>query len=200
MKLKDFKKIMKKNIFKTEEAHVIAFKNNPKLINLELHQWYKQGELIKLKRGLYMFADSKVNIAEIADSLYSPCYFSLEYILSFSSIIPEAVFNYTLVTIKATRTFKTPFGVFLYRKIKKKAFTGFDEKTLFAMDEKALVDYFYLNASNIEGTNKFFEDARLNVENLNFNKIFKFAFLYKCKKLNFLLNKLQNYAKSYQNY
>ena len=202
MKLKDFKKKMEKGLFTTAEAQVVAFKNNPLLTNLQLHQWGKNGDIIRLKRGVYMFADAKPAISDIAKNLYFPCYFSLEYILSLNNIIPEAVFTYTLVTTKPTRMFKTPLGNFSFRKIKREAFTGFDAETLMAEKDKAFVDYFYLNSSRLKEGYNFWEESRLEAveTELNFKKIFHYAKLFNSKKLIYLLKNFENYAKSYQNH
>lgn len=196
MKLKDFRKKMQKGIFSTAEAQVVGFSDNPSLINLQLHQWKKAGDLVQLKRGLFMFADYKPEPAEVAKTLYAPCYFSLEYVLSMHNILPEAVFHYTLVTTKKTRQFKTPVGQFIYQSIKKNAFIGFDEKTLMAEPEKALVDYFYLNTERLKIGRLFWEESRLNGSELNFKKVFKYAKLFKSKKLLILLTDFQNYAKA----
>ena len=197
MKYKEFRKKMQKNIFTPAEAHVVTFEYNPKLTNLQLHQWKTQGDLIQLKRGLYMFADTKADIAEIAGNLYPPCYFSLEYVLSLNGIIPEATFTYTLITPKTTRHFNTPLGIFSYQKIKKEAFIGYDEKTLMAEKEKALVDYFYLNSSKLKPLNQFWEESRLYGEELNFKKVFRYAKLFKSPKLTNLLTNFQKYAQSH---
>lgn len=204
MKLKDFRKKMKKDLFKTAEAHLVAFQENPSVINLQLHQWQKSGDIIKLKRGLFMFATTSIGAtgvpeAEIARALYEPCYFSLEYVLSKYGIIPEAVFTYTLVTPKATRRFNTPLGIFHYQTIKKEAFTGFDTKTLFAEKEKALADYFYLNSHRMQPSDAFWLESRIEVKEtgVNFKKALAFAALFKSKKLLTLLNSLFNYAKSH---
>ncbi|MFA5854957.1 MAG: hypothetical protein WC846_01530 [Candidatus Gracilibacteria bacterium] len=202
MKLKDFRKKMKKNIFSVSEARVVCFADNPDVLNLQLHLWKKSGDLISLKRGIYMFADTKSESYEVARKLYSPCYFSLEYALSFYRIMPEAVFAYTLVSTKATRHFKTPLGTFTYQQIKKEAFTGFDMETLMADKEKALVDYFYLHSSELETSDSFWDELRLEAgaTKINFKKALKYAKLFKSKKLNLLLNSFWAYAKSHQNY
>lgn len=197
MKLNEFKKRMQKDIFTTAEAHVVAFKENPKLINLQLHQWKKGGYIIPLKRGVFMFADKKLDPAQVAKNLYAPCYFSLEYVLSLHGIIPEAVFSYTLVTIKKTRQFKTPAGRFIFQTIKKEAFTGFDPKTFMAEPEKAFVDYFYLNSSRLKADNVFWEESRLNGAELNFKKVMRYAKIFKSKKLITLLTSFQHYAKTH---
>lgn len=212
MKLKDFRKKMKKGIFSSAEAHLVAFPENPAVINLQLHQWKKNGDIVALKRGLFVFADYPVHEhkAQIAGMLYGPCYFSLEYALSFYGIIPEAAFTYTLVTTKVTRNFKTPLGNFSYRTIKREAFTGFDPNTLMAEKEKALVDYFYLygkdfetslgNGSNGKRPDSFWEASRLEAgeTKVNFKKVFRYAKLFNSKKLETLLYNFSLYAKSHQ--
>lgn len=110
--------------------------------------------------------------------------------------MPEAVFSYTLVTTKKTRQFNTPVGHFVYQTIKKGAFTGFDTTTLFAEPEKALVDYFYLNSSKLRAGDAFWNESRLNGTDLNFKKVFRYAGLFKSKKLFSLLTDFQRYAKA----
>lgn len=198
MKLKDFQKKMKKTVFITQEARLVCLDENPKVLNVQLHQWKKSGDLVALKRGLYMFPHATVTTAEIAKNLYSPCYFSLEYALSLYGVMPEAVFEYTLVTPKATRRFETPAGIFSYRTISREAFTGFDSDTLMADNEKALVDWFYLNTSKLENSETFWEQSRLeaNATKLDFTKIFRYARLFRSKKLLLLLRSFQSYATS----
>lgn len=198
MKLKEFRKKMQKNVFKTNEARIVCFRDHPDVLNLQLHQWKKSGDLVALKRGTYMFSDSKPPAFEIARNLYSPSYFSLEYALNFYGIMPETVFEYTLVTPKATRCFLTPMGVFTYQKIKKEAFCGFDPETLMAEKEKALVDYFYLHSSTLEANDSFWEHSRLeaNATNIDFKKTLSYAKLFKSFRLISLLNSFYSYAKS----
>ncbi len=202
MKLNDFRKKMKKSVFSVAEARVLCFADKPAVLNLQLHLWKKGGELIALKRGLYMFADAKKDAREIARSLYYPCYFSMEYALNFYGIMPKAVFQYTLVSTKATRHFKTPVGTFTYQQIKKEAFSGFDPQSLMADKEKALVDYFYLNSAKLEANDAFWENLRLEAgaTKINFKKALGYAKLFNSKKVNLLLNSFHAYAKSHQNY
>ncbi|MBI4995139.1 hypothetical protein HZC21_05910 [Candidatus Peregrinibacteria bacterium] len=202
MKLKDFQKRMKKPLFTTQEARIVCFRDKPDVLNLQLHQWVKSGDLIALKRGLFMFASAQVDKKEIAKSLYSPCYFSLEYVLNFYNIMPEAVFEYTLVTPKPGRRFETPVGTFVYRTIKREAFTGFYPETLMAEKEKALVDFFYLNGSSFKATDTFWEQSRLEATavKLDAKKVLRYAKLFNSKKLELLLHSFISYAKSHQTY
>lgn len=197
MKLKEFRKKMQKQVFSTAEAHVVAFNDNPKLINLQLHQWKKNGGITQLKRGVFVFEEAKPDIAELAKMLCSPCYFSLEYVLSLHGIIPDAVFTYTLVTSKKTRQYVTPRGRFVYQSIKKNAFTGFDPQTLLAEPEKALADYFYLNSVRLHTGEKFWEESRLNPSGLDFKKVLNYAELFKTKKLITLVTDFKQYAKTH---
>lgn len=202
MKLKVFKKEVRKNVFSTAEAQLVAFKENPKQINLQLHQWGGKGELIRLKKGVYMFPTEKPDVTQIARALCQPCYFSLEYVLSLHGILPEAVFTYTLVTPNTTKRFETPVGDFVYQKIKREAFTGFDPETLMADKEKALTDYFYLHTSTLKPNNDFWNESRLEAisTQIDFDKVFKYARLFDSKKLNFLLHSFQKYAKTHQSH
>ena len=198
MKYKDFRKAIKKDVFSSAEAHLVAFKENPKQINLQLHQWKEKEDLVQLKRGVYMFSQAKPDIAKIAKSLCGPCYFSLEYVLNLHGILPEAVFTYTLVTPHVTKNFETPIGRFNYRKIKPEAFTGYDPQTLMADKEKALVDYFYLNMSRFKANDEFWSESGLEAveTDIDFDKVWEYSALFDSKKLQFLLNSFYLYAKT----
>lgn len=200
MKLKEFRKKMQKNIFKTNEARIVCFQDHPDVVNLQLHQWKKSGDMVSLKRGVYMFSDAKPPASEIAENLYSPSYFSAEYALNFYGIMPETVFEYTLVTPRATRRFSTPMGVFVYQKIKKEAFCGFHSETMMAEKEKALADYFYLHSADLEPNDSFWEHSRLeaNATNIDFKKTLSYAKLFKSFRLISLLNSFYSYAQSCQ--
>lgn len=196
MKLNEFKKKMIKTVFTWEEAKIVAFKTPPAVLKFQLNYWKKRGELSALKRGVYFFPDRKIEIAEIAMALYSPCYFSLEGALHDYGLIPDVVFASTLVTTKATRKFQTPMGLFIYHKIKAPAFLGYDSKTLMAKPEKALVDYFYLHRHHFVPKNDFWEELRLqNLEEISFKKCTFFAKYFRSEKLVKLLDSLKAYAK-----
>ena len=95
MQFKEFKKKMKKNIFSKTEAQLVAFETSPEVLKLQLHQWVKSGDLISLKKGLYIFSDVQINKVEIAKYLYFPSYISLEYALNIYGIIPDVPFSMT---------------------------------------------------------------------------------------------------------
>lgn len=201
MHLKEFRKKMQKDIFSREEAQIVAFDTAPNTLKLQLHQWVKSGDLVTLKRGLYIFADKKVDKVEIARCLYSPCYISLEYALNMYGLIPDVPFAMTMVTPKATRKFNTVFGQFIYRNIKKEVFFGFDEETLIAEKEKALVDYLYLNSSHLVPSVIFWKELRLqNLDDFDFDRALYFAEKYNSLKLLSLLESVKNYAVTEKSY
>lgn len=195
MQFKQFRLKMKKNIFSKEEAQIVAFDTPPSTFKLQLHQWVKAGDLINLKRGLYVFSDSRVDKMEVARRLYSPSYISLEYALNLYGLIPDVPFSVTLVTPKITRKFNTPYGQFFYRKIKKEAFFAYDPQTLMAEKEKALVDYLYLNSGRFVPRADFWRELRLqNLNDINFDKASEYAEKFGSRKLITLLRSIKEYA------
>lgn len=114
-----------------------------------LERWTKKGLFLRLKNGLYVASDTKPSLWLIANKLYGPSYISLETALSYYGVIPETAYSITSVTSKITRQFEVHGQVFLYRKIKRCAFSGYrpvkidGQTVLLAEAEKALADYLY---------------------------------------------------------
>ncbi|MBI4365791.1 MAG: hypothetical protein HY543_03130 [Deltaproteobacteria bacterium] len=197
MRFKEFRQRMKKDLFSWEEARVIAFATPPSTLKLQLHQWKQVGDLVALKRGLYVFAGMQPPMAEIVSALYAPCYISLEYALNHYGLLPDIPFGVTLVTPKATRKFTTPLGQFSYQKLKKAAFFGFDPVTLLASSEKAMVDYLYLNRHRCVAEARFWEEMRWqNLPEVHFRKTLAIARRLRNKKVEELVQSLATYAKS----
>ena len=78
----------------------------------------KRGDIIRLKKGLYVVSEKisrkAVSRELIANHLYGTSYVSLETALSFYGMIPERVFSIRSMTVKRAKNFKTPFGYFDY--------------------------------------------------------------------------------------
>ena len=129
------------------------FPGEPKhLVNVQLARFVRAGVLIRLKRGLYEFSHAKIDELVLANFIYRPSYISLESALNYYGIIPDVVQNVTSISPVTTRTFKTGRGVFMYSKIVKDLYFGWqtvkDSKSDFsfmiAEPEKALLDYVYI--------------------------------------------------------
>ncbi len=92
-----------------------------KYINDKIKYMKKQGLLIPLKRGLYIYrspyVETYVSKEIIANNLLGPSYISFEYALSYYGLIPERVEEVTSATTKRAKSFSTPYGVFSYRHI-----------------------------------------------------------------------------------
>jgi len=149
-----------------------------------LHRYKKQGFVLQLKRGFYVFPDTLPPDVYIANKLYTPSYISLEFALSYHGVIPETVYEITSVTTKATRRFETLGKVFSYRKIKKIAYTGYEIKKQqdltfnIAEAEKAFVDANYLRLKNKQKP-----ISRFNKEKINSEKALRYAKLFNNTKL-----------------
>ncbi len=149
-----------------------------------LHRYKKQGFILQLKKGFYVFPDALPPDVYVANKIYTPSYISLEFALSYHGVIPETVYEITSVTTKATRRFETLGKVFSYRKIKRDAYTGYEiqnQKGLsfnIANAEKAFVDTNYLRLMNGQKP-----ISRFNKEKINPIRAKKYASLFGNKKL-----------------
>ena len=112
----------------------------------------KRGQIIRLKKGLYVVSDkiSRKTLSRelIANHLYGPSYISFETALSFYGLIPERVFAVRSATFKRAIRFENAVGSFEYVTIPKKYYSiGISQQTvdneyayLLATPEKALCD------------------------------------------------------------
>lgn len=138
----------------------------------------RSGELIRVRKGLYIFGPklrrSMVNLEVLANQIYGPSYVSCEYALAFYGLIPEHVVEVTSVTTKRQKKYETPIGRFSYAPLPTRLFsTGFtlfqmDDRTsaLIATPEKALADLLYIRKIKIKSPSDLedllFEDLRLD--------------------------------------
>lgn len=129
-------------------------------LNYWVKKMIKQGDLIALKKGLYvprqylLSLEKNLSLREsyleyLANVIRYPSYLSLEYILSKYGVIPEGVYSLTSITLKSSRVYSNPLGNFIYRSIKKDLFSNFENKDFegkrikIATKEKAFFDYLY---------------------------------------------------------
>jgi len=122
----------------------------------QLYRFSKKGKIIPLRRGMYVLADhyrkTPLQAAELAAAIYYPSYLSHTWALSYYGIIPEGAPVFTSVTTRTPKSFQNAFGEFRYRNVKRDLFFGYSpvemsgRKVLIATPEKALVDYWHLEA------------------------------------------------------
>jgi len=151
--------------------------------NDKISEMIKRGELISLRRGLYVpgpeldlpIPDSFV----IANHLRGPSYISLESALSYWDLIPERVHEISSVSTKTSKIYQTSLGRFSFQHlatpyysfgIRSVRLTEF-QTAMIASPEKALCDKIVLTAGvqlrSISQTMDFLlEDLRIDEEQL----------------------------------
>lgn len=138
----------------------------------------QKGDLIRVKKGLYLFGSDyrkgPYSPEIMANKIYGPSYVSREYALAYYGLIPEHVTEVTSISIKRARNFDTPIGRFSYAYLPPKLYqVNFNlvsvrnnETALFATAEKALADLLYLRDDHPETLNELvdllFDDLRLD--------------------------------------
>lgn len=162
---------------------------------LQLTRWVKSGKLLRLKRGVYTLPidrrRARFSLPWLANTLYSPSYLSLEFVLSYHDLIPERVQAFTSVTRLKTATFQNPLGRFIYRHVKPALFFGFEEITdehgtrvLMATPEKALLDLLYLRTAWEPTMDFFADDLRLQqLDQLRASRLTQCVVPYRSKKM-----------------
>lgn len=143
----------------------------------------REGSLVRIRRGLYIFGEllrkHTVSREYLANMIYGPSYISLDYALSFYSLIPEKVFTVTSVSVGRSREFSTPFGHFSYRMLKSDRYsTGISMESsgsisfLIASPEKALIDKVWSDTRATRSTSRLWlkyleDDLRLDMDKLS---------------------------------
>jgi len=89
--------------------------------NLLIHRAIESGEVLRLKRGLYVlsepFRKTQPHPFAVAPMLYAPSAISLESALAFHGLIPEAVYQITSTTPKRSYQTSNPLGEFVFYRI-----------------------------------------------------------------------------------
>ena len=86
--------------------------------NDKIAEWMRRGDLVPLKRGLYVagptWRKGDVSLPLVANRLYGPSCVSLEYALFWHGLIPERVYEVTSVCMRRSRVFANALGRFSY--------------------------------------------------------------------------------------
>jgi len=152
-------------------------------IQTALYRWMKAGQIIQLKKGVYMTRrffeqnHADADFAPMVSAILIPqSYLSLEYILQRSAILTEMTYPVTAVTLKQTRVFENKLGTFSYRNIKSDLYQGFLFSEYMGIPiaqatvAKALFDFLYLRpwkgSQRLAGYD-LAEDLRLNLEDFS---------------------------------
>lgn len=147
--------------------------------NDKISELIKNGELVSLRRGLYVPGPSTgLPIPEsflIANHLRGPSYVSLEAALSHWGFIPERTYEISSVTIKPSKKIKTSIGRFGYQQLPTPYYSygirsvelTTNQLVLLASPEKAICDKIVLtpmvNLRSVKQTRAFLlDDLRMD--------------------------------------
>jgi uncharacterized protein YifN (PemK superfamily) len=100
-----------------DSAVLKSFMSNLKYPKNKISDMKKNGELIRLKKDLYVNNNVAISKELIANHLYGVSYISLETALSYYGMIPERVYAVRSMTTKRAKTFSSPLGNFEYKTI-----------------------------------------------------------------------------------
>lgn len=135
-----------------ESKTIEACYNNLKAPKKKVQALEKAGEIVRLRRGLYVvnpeLSGKFIESYLCANHIYGPSYISLHWALWWYGLIPEMVFTMTSTTTKRSRLFETSYGWFEYCQVSPDYYNigireVLDNNTpiLIATPEKALCDF-----------------------------------------------------------
>jgi hypothetical protein len=122
----------------------------------KISSWLRTGELVRVKKGLYIFGESVAlepySKEVLANLIFGPSAISLTYALSYYGLIPERVNIVTSVTNNRAKSFATPIGEFKYYYLHPRKYSvGIvinsvteHQSFLMASPEKAICDQIHL--------------------------------------------------------
>jgi predicted transcriptional regulator of viral defense system len=115
------------------------------------------GDILGIRRGLYCLEPRywrrPVSVYALSQCVHGPSYVSMESALAHHGWIPEAVYACTCASYGNAREYRTPLGVFSYRRVPQRVFfEGVDRCVdpdgnvyFMASPAKALADYVYVH-------------------------------------------------------
>jgi len=181
----------------------------PGTVKTALYRWMKAGQIIQLKKGLYMtrrfyeLHRADADFAPAVSAILIPqSYLSMEYILQRNAILSEVTYPISAITLKQTRVFENKLGTFTYRNIKAELYSGFKTSEYMGIPinqaslAKALFDYLYLRSWNNGRSIKYdlAEELRLNLEEFSEKdqaEFIEFVEMSKSKKMDRILKNLR---------
>lgn len=182
----------------------------------KISTWLKTAELIRIKKGLYVFgkevAKAPYSKEILANLIYGPSAISLQYALAYYHLIPERVTTITSITHKRNKSFDTLIGHFTYSYLHpKKYIIGIELTTVYPHDqfliaspEKALCDHIHITDKNIPFNNyeeiEFYLSADLRIDmnliaKFKIKKLTEISSIYQDKRLDLLTQFIKNWKK-----
>lgn len=164
-------------MFAREQAALWAESRGARLDAL-LKRAVANGEVQRVCRGLYCLADrylhGRVNALTLAQRIHGPSYISLETALAQHGWIPEGVPAVTSASVRRSREFDTPLGLFSFTRVPQRRFlagvrrstAAAAEAFLMATPLKALADLVYVQRRDWDSAIPVTESLRVEPESL----------------------------------
>ncbi|HAZ29751.1 TPA: hypothetical protein DCY43_03350 [candidate division WWE3 bacterium] len=174
MTLKELQSNLKTPIFNLQEVAKLFPTESKNTINMQIKRMINRGDLERIRNGLYRLPNTRVDEYVLANLLYQPSYVSLETVLNNLGVIPDITMNVTSITTVTSKIISTTAGTFLYSKIAKDLYYGFDKikdsGSSYYCDvacvEKALLDLIYVRRVRSLGEYRF-DFSDVNAGKLN---------------------------------
>jgi hypothetical protein len=172
-----------RTVFRLNEIAMISGESDFKSLNQKLNYYVRTGKLQNPRKGIY--AKPGYNHEELACSVYTPSYISLEYVLQKSGVIFQYDSRITVISY-LSRSIEIEGQVYQFRKLNELLLvntSGIERKqnhVNIATAERAFLDLLYLDP------NYYFD----NLNPLNKEKVGKLLSVYQSKALTDRANKL----------
>lgn len=172
-----------RTVFRLNDIAMLSGDTNFQLLNQKLNYYVRTGKLLNPRKGIYAKPDYSAE--ELACTVYTPSYISLEYVLQKNGIIFQYDSRISVVSY-LSRTIDVENTTYLYRKIKGEILVNTsginrqNNQVNIATAERAFLDVLYLNAES------YFD----NLNPLNKELIYKLLPVYQSKTLTKRVSKL----------
>ena len=172
-----------RTVFRLNDVALLIGETNFQSLNKKLNYYVRTDKLQNPRKGIY--TKPNYNPEELACTIYTPSYISLEYVLQKAGIVFQYDSRITAVSY-LSRTIEVASQTYLFRKIKGEILLNTagiirqDNHINIATAERAFLDLLYLNA------NYYFD----NLNPLNKQLVYKFLPIYQSKALSVRANKL----------
>ncbi len=165
-----------RTVFRLNDIALLVGETNFQSLNKKLNYYVRTGKLTNPRKGIYTKPDYKPE--ELACTIYTPSYISLEYVLQKSGIIFQYDSGITAVSY-LSRSIEVSDTMFLFRKIKGEilvntaGITRQANHVNIASAERAFLDLMYLN------TEYYFDNLNLLKKQI----IYKLLSIYRTKSM-----------------
>jgi hypothetical protein len=172
-----------RTVFRLKDIALMMGETNFQSLNKKLNYYVRTGKFQNPRKGIY--TKPNYNTEELACTIYTPSYISLEYVLQKAGIVFQYDSRITTVSY-LSRTIEVSDREYIFRKIKGEILAnpaGIDKQENqinIATTERAFLDLIYLNKD-------YYFD---NLNPLNKQRIYKLLPLYQSKALTERVNKI----------